>query len=599
MRDKLFSSLVGLALTGAMVYAAEPTIDYSLELKLTYTGVLYQSTDGVNWTKVEGATSPYYVPVEDAKKMLFCSKDEEDQPGDPLIPGENATIPLSGTVSLDINWINSDSTFLMGSPKGELGRFRDETQHQVTLTCGYWMGKYEVTQAQYEAVMGTNPSRWKGADLPVEQVTWYDAMTFCAKLTEQERAAGRLPEGYEYTLPTEAQWECACRAGRPTALNNGMNLSDGGECPEMDEVGWYYYNSKINGEKQTHPVGQKEPNRWGFYDMHGNVLEWCLDWYDPDYPDSEVMDPIGPGTGSSRILRGGFYASDAKGCRSAYRGYADPEFESSSSGFRVALAPVWVKNRTITLPGDVELDMIGINPDTFLMGSPEDELGRDSEETQHEVTLTKAYWLGKYEVTQAQYEAVMGTNPSNQPDQVGKYYGIGNNYPVYYVSWDDAMEFCEKLTEIERAAGRLPEGYEYTLPTEAQWEYACRAGTTTALNSGKNLSDEDQCPAMDVVGWYVGNSDKTTHPVGQKKPNRWGLYDMHGNVVEWCSDWYDSYWTKAVTDPAGPETGSHRVMRGGGWSTYAYYCRSAYRDYYDPSDYSYIRGFRVALAPVK
>ena len=223
IHQKLWAGLLGLALTAVMGQAAEPTIDYSLELKLTYTGVLYQSTDGVNWTKVEGAVSPYYVPVEDAKKMLFCSKDEGEQPGDSLIPGENATIPLSGTVSLDINWIRvwvSGATFLMGSPEGELGRFIDEAQHQVTLTRGYWMGKYEVTQAQYEAIMGKNPSYFKGADLPVEQVTWYDAMTFCAKLTEQERAAGRLPEGYEYTLPTESQWEYACRAGTVHALNN-------------------------------------------------------------------------------------------------------------------------------------------------------------------------------------------------------------------------------------------------------------------------------------------------------------------------------------------------------------------------------------------
>jgi len=610
-KKTIWAGLLGLALTVAMAQGAEPTIDYAIKMEITYTGVLYQSTDGVNWTKVEGAVSPYYVPVEDAKKMLFCSKDEEDQPGDSLIPGENATIPLSGTVSLDINWINSDSTFLMGSPKGELGRFIDEAQHQVTLTRGYWMGKYEVTQAQYEAIMGKNPSYFKGADLPVEQVTWYDAMTFCAKLTEQERAAGRLPEGYEYTLPTEAQWECACRAGTTTALNSGMNLSDGGECPKMDTVGWYYYNSKINGEKQTHPVGQKEPNRKGLYDMHGNVYEWCLDWYDPDYPDSEVVDPIGPGTGSSRILRGGFYVSDAKGCRSAYRGYADPEFESSSSGFRVALAPVWVKNRTITLPGDVNLDMIGINPGasrmigsepgTFLMGSPKDELGRESDETQHEVTLTKAYWLGKYEVTQAQYEAIMGKNPS---------YFKGADLPVESVSWYDAMEFCEKLTEIERAAGRLPEGYEYTLPTEAQWEYACRAGTTTALNSGKDLSDYWECPEMDEVGWYGYNSgyynsdgsrmyNEKTYPVGQKRPNAWGLYDMHGNVTEWCSDWYYYYPDSAVTDPTGPDTGRERVIRGGAHGNYAYNCRSAYRTPREPDRVGGGYGFRVALAPVK
>ncbi len=602
--QKLCAGLLALALTGSVVYAAEPTIDYSLELKLTYTGVLYQSTDGVNWTKVEGAVSPYYVPVEDAKKMLFCSKDEEDQPGDSLIPGENGTIPLSGTVSLDMNWIGvSRATFLMGSPKGELGRFIDEAQHQVTLTRGYWMGKYEVTQAQYEAIMGKNPSYFKGADLPVEQVTWYDAMTFCAKLTEQERAAGRLPEGYEYTLPTESQWEYACRAGKVQALNSGENLSDEEQCPAMDVVGWYVGNS----DGTTHPVGQKKPNARGLYDMHGNVQEWCLDWYDLDYPDSAVMDPIGPDAGSKRVLRGGCWSNEANACRSAYRGYADPEFDSSRRGFRVALAPVWGKNRTITLPGNVELDMIGINPGaflmigsepgTFLMGSPKDELGRENDETQHEVTLTKAYWLGKYEVTQAQYEAIMGTNPS---------YFKGADLPVECVSWNDAMDFCAKLTEIEKAAGRLPEGYEYTLPTEAQWEYACRAGTTTAFNNGTNIPtaeqiDKEPCPNLDEVGWYVGNSDGMTHPVGQKQPNAWGLYDMHGNVYEWCSDWYDDYPTEAVTDPAGPISvrDEYRVIRGGSWNSYADGCRSAIR-INDHPDYSISHGgFRVALAPVQ
>ena len=599
--QKLCAGLLGLVLTATVAQTAEPTIDYSLELKLTYTGVLYQSTDGVNWTKVEGATSPYYVPVEDAKKMLFCSKDEEDQPGDSLIPGYNGTIPLSGTVSLDINWIRvSGATFLMGSPKGELGRFIDEAQHQVTLTRGYWMGKYEVTQAQYEAIMGKNPSYFKGADLPVEQVTWNNAMTFCAKLTEQERAAGRLPEGYEYTLPTESQWEFACRAGTTTALNNGKNLSNEEQCPAMDEVGWYVGNS----DGMTHPVGQKKPNARGLYDMHGNVQEWCLDWYDLDYPDSAVMDPIGTNAGSKRVLRGGCWSNEANACRSAYRGYADPEFDSSRRGFRVALAPVWGKNRTITLPGDVELDMIGINPGafrmigsepgTFLMGSPKDELGRENDETQHEVTLTKAYWLGKYEVTQAQYEAIMGTNPS---------YFKGADLPVEQVTWFDAMEFCEKLTEIERAAGRLPEGYEYTLPTEAQWEYACRAGTTTALNNGKDLSDYWECPEMDEVGWYGVEffSGGTTHPVGQKQPNAWGFYDMHGNVYEWCSDWYDDYPTEAVTDPAGPISvrDEYRVRRGGNWNYYARYCRSASRGRYDPVNCYYNGGFRVALAPVQ
>ncbi len=251
------------------------------------------------------------------------------------------------------------------------------------------------------------------------------------------------------------------------------------------------------------------------------------------------------------------------------------------------------KNFTIQLSDTVSLDMIWIEPGTFMMGSPEDELGRDPEkETLHEVTLTTGYWVGKYEVTQSQYEAVMGTNPSRN-------YGVGDDYPVYYVSWNDAMDFCAKLTEAEKAAGRLPAGYEYTLPTEAQWEYACRAGTTTALNNGKNLSDMDKCPEMDEVGWYGYNSDRTSHPAGEKKPNDWDLYDMHGNVQEWCFDWGEEYPTSPVVDPTGPDIGYYRVFRGGSRSTRAYACRSASRTYFGPDYTANNLGFRVALAPVK
>ena len=605
MNKKLMTGLLALALTGSVVYAAEPTIDYSLELKLTYTGVLYQSTDGVNWTKVEGATSPYYVPVEDAKKMLFCSKDEGEQPGDSLIPGENGTIPLSGTVNLDMIWIKP-GTFMMGSPEDELCRDGDETQHQVTLTKGYWLGKYEVTQAQYEAVMGTNPSYFKGADLPVEKLSWYDAKDFCTKLTAKEKAAGRLPEGYEYTLPTEAQWEYACRAGTTTALNSGKNLSDEAdeeECPEMDEVGWYYYNS----DEMTHPAGQKQPNAWGLYDMHGNVFEWCLDWYG-DYPASPVTDPTGPTTGDYRVLRGGSWYFYASSCRSAYRYEGRLVNYNDNYGFRVALAPVPVEREDMTIPlsDNVNLDMIWIEPGTFTIGSPSDELGRYDDEIQHQVTLTQGYWLGKYEVTQAQYEAVMGTNPSRFK---------GADRPVDWVNWNDATNFCAKLTARESAAGRLPKGYEYTLPTEAQWEYACRAGTTTAFNNGTNiptmLQCEDRpCPNLDPLAWYGYNSGQydsagyyigngKTFPVGQKQPNAWGLYDMHGNVNEWCLDWYGSYPSSAVADPKGPATGSGRVVRGGSWLTGAGSCRSAHRFNYYPGFFNSYYGFRVALAPVQ
>ncbi len=178
------------------------------------------------------------------------------------------------------------------------------------------------------------------------------------------------------------------------------------------------------------------------------------------------------------------------------------------------------------------------------------------------------YWIGKYEVTQAQYQAIMGTNPScfRDPD-----------LPVERVNWHDAMTFCDNLTAIEKAAGRLPEGYKYTLPSDGQWEYACRAGTTGDYNvDGVELSE---------LAWYDANCGGTTHPVGQKKPNAWGIYDMHGGVWEWCLDWHPDC------------VGSGRVHRGGSWSNYARYCRSAVRDSYSPGNRSSSLGFRVVLAP--
>ena len=234
-----------------------------------------------------------------------------------------------------------------------------------------------------------------------------------------------------------------------------------------------------------------------------------------------------------------------------------------------------------TVP-DLGLEMACIRPGTFTMGSPSSEEGRlDGEGPQTRVTLTRGFWLGKTEVTQGQYEALMGSNPS-------KFTNAGRNAPVEQVSWDDAMEFCRKLTEQERAAGRLPDGYAYTLPTEAQWEYACRAGTAGAY-SGIGY--------FDAMAWCDQNSGNTTHPVAQKQANAWGLYDMHGNVWEWCRDWHGDYPGGDATDPAGPSSGSDRVNRGGGWSNAAQNCRSALRLWYAPGIRSDNLGFRLALAP--
>ena len=245
--------------------------------------------------------------------------------------------------------------------------------------------------------------------------------------------------------------------------------------------------------------------------------------------------------------------------------------------------------KTLDLGDGVSLKLIKVQPGSFLMGSPEDELGSFDSENQHWVTLTKDYWLGETEVTQGQWKAVMWSNPS--------VYNNGDDYPVENVSWEDAMTFCKKLNEKYR--GKLPNGYQFSLPTEAQWEYACRAGTTSSLNSGKNITSKDgSCPNLDEVGWYNKNTGKSHCPVRQKRPNAWGFFDMHGNVSEWCSDWYGSY-SGDATDPKGPLDGSDRVIRGGSGDLFARFCRSAYRFGFSPSISFHALGFRLALVPVQ
>jgi len=290
---------------------------------------------------------------------------------------------------------------------------------------------------------------------------------------------------------------------------------------------------------------------------------------------------------------------------------------------------------------------------TFTMGSPSAEEGRYDDEVQHQVTLTKGFWMGETEVTQGQWRKIMDGetvvdlvrkglqddtiyNIGGKQQTLRQYLGMDRNgdpmnrcgdlkddVPVYYVSWNEAVEFCRRLTQRERTAGRIPDGYEYRLSTEAEWEYACRAGTTAALPNGRDISilGQNNAPALDDIAWYGGNSSvgfgagrgvdtanwpEKQYPDGRafarevkgKQANYWGLYDMIGNVWEWCNDWYGGYGYGSATDPTGASSGAFRVNRGGSWSNRARYCRSAFRDRYSPGLRDYFLGFRVALAPV-
>jgi formylglycine-generating enzyme required for sulfatase activity len=233
--------------------------------------------------------------------------------------------------------------------------------------------------------------------------------------------------------------------------------------------------------------------------------------------------------------------------------------------------------------------MVWIKPGTFLMGSRVGELGRSTNETQHPVTLTKGFWMGVHEVTQAEYTAVIGSNPS--------FFTGNTNRPVETVSWNNAVAYCVALTTAERTAGRIPATWEYRLPTEAEWEYCCRAGArTTRFGYGDDLA----ATSLGDYAWYSANSGGTTHPVEQKRPNAWGLMDMHGNVFEWCLDSTDGGdypgGSTAVTDPRSV-TGSNRVQRGGDWDFGAFYARCAVRDFSFPDAAFNYFGFRAVLAP--
>jgi formylglycine-generating enzyme required for sulfatase activity len=255
---------------------------------------------------------------------------------------------------------------------------------------------------------------------------------------------------------------------------------------------------------------------------------------------------------------------------------------------------------TVTLPGSVPLVMVKIPAGTFQMGSPTTEKGRSITEILHDVTLTHDYYVGKYEVTQGQWQAVMGSNP---PTNCGsQFYGVGASNPAYCISWNDIAGsggFVDQLNAYLSSAGQGVAGKPYRLPTEAEWERAARGGATTQtrFSFGDALDSDDACGASAAANpyvWWCANSGGVSHAVATKGANQYGLFDMHGNVYEWVQDWLGVYTTPAPPDPTGPATGSDRVYRGGSWFAPLKFNRTASRSNGGPSYRSFHVGFRLA-----
>ena len=608
--------------------------------------------------------------------------------------GEEREFEIAPGVMMTFSWC-PPGEFMMGSPPSEEGRENREDQAKVTLSKGFWISKTEVTQSQWAAVMGSNPldgigpygkphpEKNRGSDLPIVGVSWDDAQVFMEKVNSTLGSE----DGGKMSLPTEAQYEYAARAGE-TGMYPGGSL---------DEVAWHDGNS--GGYMK--PVGSKKANAWGLHDMNGSTWEWVQDCYDLELPGG--TDPIAKETGPDRVIRGGCWFKEATRCRLATRSYRwqgasqcfsigfrivrnswpvevskaaiDPEINGQSvtaityqgsdleqsfeqtgpkrwmseevvynevkrnewhvhlqrvaefdervqidlsqmkihirgQGPKVVLpilsaskqlsaaAEAAIKQARLSsaesssdqadngITNSMGMKLMPIAKGKFQMGSLFREEGYRLAEQRHEVTLTRDYYLGAFEVTQAQYAKLMGNNPSHfQGGQVNNV--DSSNHPVDRVSWEDAVEFCKRLSELpeEKAAGRV-----YRLPTESEWEYACRAGSNAPFGFGG-------LELVDDYGWFSSNCKGISQPVGKKDPNAWGLYDMHGNVMEWCSDWAGDYPEGAVSDPTGPMDGDSRMIRGGAWLTPAMLGRSGNRAFHFPADTrsDYV-GFRVALS---
>ncbi|MDH3981926.1 MAG: formylglycine-generating enzyme family protein [Kiritimatiellaceae bacterium] len=478
---------------------------------------------------------------------LFAQPTSEDKGETILTPEDPLPVFFDESSSMDFIWVGG-GCFQMGVAQGN---GNDTPAHEVCVD-GFWMGKTEVTQAQWEKIRGDNPSKVSVSDHPVTNVSWKDVERYLRELQQET--------GNYYRLPTEAEWEFAAQGGA-----NGKAYGYAGS-DDLARVGWY----RENSQQQAQSVMLREPNELGFYDMSGNVSEWCTDWYHPDYySQTPRLNPAGPRDGVMRILRGGNWLSPAEECTVTHRDSYAPQAPNSAIGFRLVLPAN--QKRDSFYDQIASMKFIWIEGGCFDMGSTN---GTVDEVPVHEICID-GYWLGETEVTQTQWQKIMNFNPS---------LFVEPQRPVTNISWNSAQGYLKNLNDLTHRA--------YRMPSEAEWEFAARGGVFSEgyVYSGSNLINE--------VAWLRNNSDKETAPVMQKKPNELGLYDMSGNVSEWCNDWYRSgYYDRTLKlNPKGPDTGRYRSIRGGNWVCQEEGCRVSARGTGAPGGNGSHIGLRVALS---
>ncbi|MCQ2262480.1 MAG: SUMF1/EgtB/PvdO family nonheme iron enzyme, partial [Bacteroidales bacterium] len=443
--------------------------------------------------------------------------------------------------------------------------------HSVTLR-SFYMGETEVTQGLWEAVMGSGSSShgtWSstnglGANYPAYNISYSEVLAF---VTQLNTLTGR-----NFRMPTEAEWEYAARGG---SQSQGYKYSGGNT---IGNVAWYNGNSFV-----IHTVKEKTPNELGIYDMSGNVWEWCRDWRG-NYSSASQTNPTGPASGSLRVVRGGNVTTPASNCRVSYRTNADPTGSGYLyGGFRLVM-DTFSTNLDVTVNG-YTFRMKYVEGGTFNMGAQStsssasnfDSNAEPDEKPVHSVTLS-SFYMGETEVTQGLWDAVMGQGSSSHGDWSATS-GLGANYPAYNISYSDVQTF---VTQLNALTGR-----NFRVPTEAEWEYAARGG---GQSQGYKYSGGN---TIGNVAWYSSNSSSVIHTVKGKTPNELGIYDMSGNVWEWCSDWRGNYSAGSQTNPTGPDSGTQRRARGGCAVNTADKCRVSTRFYSNPSNRTGSMGFRL------